>query len=115
MRAPNHQSNEISKLSLALSLPRNRRARTRLTFRIQRSMRSEAIVFALCGELVNEHTERLKQLLDVEKQTPIVLDLEQVTLVGREAVEFLARLEAEGVRIVNCPDYVRTWIDAENS
>jgi hypothetical protein len=59
-------------------------------------MRSEAIVFALCGELVNEHTE-------------------QVTLVGREAVEFLARLEAEGVRIVNCPDYVRTWIDAENS
>lgn len=76
-------------------------------------MTSEAIVFALCGELVNEHTERLKQLLDGETQTPIVLDLEEITLVGRDAVECLAHLEAQGIRLVNCPEYVRTWIAAE--
>jgi hypothetical protein len=33
-----------------------------------------------------------------------------VTLVDREAVRFLASVEAGGVRIVNCPKYVRTWI-----
>ena len=44
----------------------------------------------------------------------ILLDLKDVTLVGREAVQFLARVEAAGVRVVNCPDYVRSWIAAEN-
>lgn len=76
-------------------------------------MRSAALIFALSGELDHEHIERIKELLEGEKRRPILLNLEDVTLVGREAVEFLARLEAAGVGIVNCPDYVRTWIDAE--
>ena len=85
-----------------------------MAFRIQRSMSSEAIVFALSGELDNEHMESLNELLEGEKRS-ILLDLRDVTLVGRKAVEFLARLEAAGVRIINCPEYVRTWIDAENN
>lgn len=85
-----------------------------MTYRIQRSMKVDAIVFALSGEMDNEHTERLQELLDIEKQSRILLDLKGVTLVGQAAVQFLARVEAAGVRIVNCPDYVRTWIVAEN-
>jgi hypothetical protein len=85
-----------------------------VTFRIQRSMRSAAIIFALSGELDNEHIERLRELLEGENQSLILLDLEDVTLAGREAVEFLGRLEAAGVGIVNCPEYVRTWIEADN-
>jgi len=77
-------------------------------------MRSEAILFALSGEMDGEHIERLKELLEGEKKSRILLDLQDVTLVGREAVQFLARLEAAGVRMVNCPDYVRTWINAQN-
>lgn len=84
-----------------------------MAYRIERSMKAEAIVFALCGEVDNEHTERLQDLLDQEKQGPFLLDLEDVTFVGREGVELLARLEAAGVGIVNCPDYVRRWIAAE--
>ena len=61
-----------------------------------------------------KHIEQLNELLEAEKQRPILLDLKDVTLVGREAVQFLSRLEAAGLGIVNCPDYVRTWIDAEN-
>jgi len=85
-----------------------------LTFRIQRSMSPEAIVFALSGELDNEHMESLNELLEGEKRS-ILLDLGDVTLVGRKAVEFLARLEAAGVGLINCPEYVRTWIDAKNN
>ena len=77
-------------------------------------MSSEAIVFALSGELDNEHMESINELLEGEKRS-ILLDLRDVTLVGRKAVEFLLRLEAGGIEIINCPEYVRTWIDAENN
>ena len=77
-------------------------------------MDAEAIVFALSGAMEIKHIEHFKELLEAETQRPILLDLKDVTLVGREAVKFLALLEAEGVGIVNCPDYVRTWIEAEN-
>ena len=43
------------------------------------------------------------------------LDLKDVTLVDRATVRFLARLERRGIRIVNFPDYVRSWIDAEQA
>jgi anti-anti-sigma regulatory factor len=78
-------------------------------------MKVDAIVFAISGEMEFEITERLRALLDKEAHSRIVLDLSDVTLVSRNAVEFLARVEAVGVRIVNCPDYVRRWIVAEKS
>ena len=84
-----------------------------MTYRIQRSMKAGAIVFALSGEMDIEQTERLKKLLEIEKHGRIRLDLKEVTLVGREGVEFLARIEASGVGIVNCPEYVRRWILSE--
>ena len=58
--------------------------------------------------------ERLQEMLDIEKHGRLLLDLKDVTLVGRAAVQFLARVEAARIRIVNCPNYVRTWIVAEN-
>jgi len=44
----------------------------------------------------------------------LVLDLNEVTLAGRETVRFLARREAGGVKLENCPPYIRDWIDREN-
>jgi anti-anti-sigma regulatory factor len=37
----------------------------------------------------------------------VVMDLSEVTLVDRKAVEYLAD---QDVRIVNCPVYLRRWI-----
>ena len=85
-----------------------------MTYRIHRSMGADAVLFALSGELDDEHAARLQALLAAEAQGPVLLDLKEVTLVAREAVRFLARLEADGARIVNCPEYVRSWIAAEN-
>ena len=86
-----------------------------MTYRIHRSLGADAVHFALSGELDDEHAARLQTLLAVEPQGPILLDLKEVTLVAREAVQFLARLETDGVRIVNCPEYVRSWIAAEDA
>jgi anti-anti-sigma regulatory factor len=77
-------------------------------------MKGGTIVFAISGDMDNDHTERLRELLDNEKHIRILLDLKDVTLVDRAAVQSLARFEAAGIRIVNCPDYVRSWIVAEN-
>ncbi len=86
-----------------------------MTFRIRRSDGPEGALFALSGEMDAEHAWRLEDLLDGEPHGAILLDLGEVTLVARDAIRFLARAEARGVRIVNCPVYVRSWIVAEHS
>jgi hypothetical protein len=39
--------------------------------------------------------------------------VEDVKLVDREAVSFLARCEVIGIRLENCPAHVRAWIRQE--
>jgi len=57
----------------------------------------------------------LQELLATTAAGRVVLDLKDIiTLVDRAAVRFLARVEMAGTEIVNCPEYVRSWIAAEN-
>ena len=60
-----------------------------------------------------EHAAELETLLAADRHDRIRIDLSDVTLVDRESVTFLSRAEAAGVLLVNCPEYVRSWIDAE--
>lgn len=60
-----------------------------------------------------EHAAGLQEFLASEGNGPVALDLKDVTLVDRAAVRFLASVEAAGIRLVNCPAYVRSWIAAE--
>ena len=85
----------------------------RLTLRIYRSSTPDAIVFALSGDMDLEHVARLQELLANEPVNRVTLDLKEVTFANRAAVQFLASAEAAGIRIVNCPRYVRSWITAE--
>ena len=84
-----------------------------MTFRIHRSSTPDAVVLALSGDIDREHAARLQQFLSSDPGRPLILDLQNVTLVDRAAVEFLVGAEATGIRLVNCPEYVRTWIAAE--
>jgi hypothetical protein len=86
-----------------------------LTYRIRRSKGPEGIVFGLSGEMDSEHAARLEDLIAEEGQGLILLDLQEVTVVARDAVRFLARVEVRGIRIANCPEYVRSWIEAERA
>ena len=60
-----------------------------------------------------EHATRLQEFLANEADGRVTLDLKDVSLVDRAAVRFLAEAEAAGIHIVNCPEYVRSWIAAE--
>jgi len=81
--------------------------------RIHRESTPDAIVFELSGDMDQEHAARLQELLANEADGRLTLDLRNVTLVDRAAVHFLTEAESAGIRIVNCPGYVRSWIVAE--
>lgn len=83
--------------------------------KIQRSS-NEGVVFALTGRIEIEDIAELKRLLSVEETGCLLaLDLENVTLVDREAIGFLARWEADGIKLKNCPAYIRVWIDRDKN
>jgi hypothetical protein len=61
----------------------------------------------------SDHVAELEALMAAEGNGLVSLDLADVTLVYREAIEFLARVEAAGAVLIDCPEYVRSWIDAD--
>jgi hypothetical protein len=80
--------------------------------RIQKSSNGE-VVFALSGRMDEEHIAELEELLRSEKGRPIAIDLKDVTLIGRDAISFLARCEADGITLRNCSEYIREWVTRE--
>ena len=81
--------------------------------RIQRSW-NDRPVYSVSGRIGTEDVAELQRLFKMEQTgQDISLDLEEVTLVDREAVGFLARCDLENIRLENCPAYIREWIIAE--
>jgi len=85
-----------------------------VTYRIHQSTQAGASVFVLSGVLDIEHAARWQELLATVSGDRIVFDLKDITLVDPDAVRFLASVEMAGTEIINCPEYVRRWIAAEN-
>ena len=82
-------------------------------FKITRVANGE-VVFTLSGCMDAENIVELKSLFQSEaKGRRITLDLRDLTLVDQAAVRFLERCEADGVRLENCPAYIRKWIMGE--
>ena len=85
---------------------------TTMTLRIERSVRQGIMVFTLSGRMTAEEVAELKALFDADYRK-IVLDLQDVRLADRGAVKFLRDCEADGMKLENCPAYVREWMDRE--
>jgi hypothetical protein len=71
------------------------------------------VLFTLSGRIeTTDDIKQLQQLLGSETSgQQLILDLKDVTLVNRDAVKFLGRCEADGIKLENCPLHVRRWID----
>jgi len=74
------------------------------------------VLFVLSGRIeTTEDIEQLQEILAVETSgQQLILDLRDVTLVNQDAVRFLSRCEANGIKLENCPLHVRRWIDQGN-
>jgi anti-anti-sigma regulatory factor len=72
------------------------------------------VIFALIGRMKAERVAELEELFKSEAGArPIVLDFKDLTLVDRDAVRFLERCEEDGIKLKNCPAYIREWITRE--
>ena len=81
--------------------------------KIQRSANGK-VVFTLSGRIEADDLAELRRVLDLEVADQLLaLDLKDVTLLDRDAVKFLARREADGIQLENCPAYIREWIERE--
>jgi hypothetical protein len=83
--------------------------------RIHRSS-DRGVVFSLSGRIEIGDVAELERLLSLEATgEDIALDLQDITLVDRDAVKFLARCASLGIMLENCPAYVREWIGQEGN
>src|SRR5579863_7316157 len=87
-----------------------------MTLRIDISDERDRVVFTLTGRIQAEQVAELQAL--VKSDLPdhrIVFDLKELKLVDRDAVRFLADIEAQGGRLRNCSAFVREWVSRERS
>jgi hypothetical protein len=60
----------------------------------------------------SEHVVELKKLFDRDYRN-IILDLRELRQADRDAVTFLRGCEEDGMKLQNCPAYVREWMDRQ--
>jgi hypothetical protein len=83
-----------------------------MTLMIERVFDGKQTTIRLFGRMGPEHLGELKSL--IENSTPVVaLDLDEITLVDVDAVNFLRRCEAAGIELRHCSPYIREWMDRE--
>ena len=70
------------------------------------------MVLRVSGRLAGKNVDMLRTLLEQENNV-LTLDLKDLRLVDGDAVRLLAIHESNGLRIDNCPLYIREWIRRE--
>jgi len=71
-------------------------------------------VFILSGLFEKHVIAELRRLLELQtNDRDIVLDLKDIGVIDREVMRFFVRCEADGVKLENCPSYIREWIERE--
>jgi anti-anti-sigma regulatory factor len=83
--------------------------------KIRRSEVGGRAILALSGQIDEKDLPELQALIPLDADHKnITLDLEELRLVDREAVGYLAACEAIGIELRNCPAYVRKWLNARS-
>ena len=85
-----------------------------MTFRIETAARGGSTVFLLSGRIETPAISELRRLFELQTNyRRIVLDLKDVGVIDREIMRFFLRCEADGVKLENCPSYIREWMERE--
>ena len=83
-----------------------------MMLRIEKTSTAHHMTVRLSGRLVASNRRALSEQLEGSAGM-IRLDLEEVTLIDLDIVQFLARCEAAGMQLLHCPPYIREWISRE--
>jgi ABC-type transporter Mla MlaB component len=85
-----------------------------MTLRIERIPDGKYIALRLSGRLRSEHLAELKSLI-ADSSLAVVLDLDEITQVDVDAVNFLRKCQAEGIELRHCPPYICEWMYREQN
>ena len=83
-----------------------------MTLRIETTRDDASTVLHLIGRIDSQNLAQVAANIRGDRQT-ITLDLEEVTLVDMDAVQFLLKCEAQGIALTHCLPYIRAWMDRE--
>jgi len=87
-----------------------------MTFKIERSVQRGFTIFVLSGRSAEEEMAELERVFGPRTYySKIIVDLKDLRLANRAVVKFLARCETDGLRIENCPGYIREWMRTERA
>jgi anti-anti-sigma regulatory factor len=83
-----------------------------MTLRIDKVPDGAGTTIRLIGRIRAELVEELKTQI-AGSGKPVVLDLDEVSLVDVDAVRFLGECQAEGIGLIHCSPYINDWIALE--
>ena len=83
-----------------------------MTLKIETTRDHQRTIVKLIGRIQTQHLSELRAQLDAIGGS-IVLDLDDLSLVSVDVVRFLSTCESQGTQLLNCPAYIRKWIDGE--
>lgn len=78
---------------------------------------AQSVTIMLNGKFSEDSLAELDQSIAAARTVnrEIVMDLSEVTLVDRKALQYLLDQTSHNVKIVNCPIYLRKWLPNEDS
>jgi hypothetical protein len=85
-----------------------------MSCRIDRDADGDAPVLCISGRITKQDVETLRNVIEAEASAAAI-DLEDVDLVDRDAVKFLAQQELNGTVLRSCSPYIREWITRERT
>jgi anti-anti-sigma regulatory factor len=76
------------------------------------STQSDSLTLAIAGNVSLAVLPEIASLIDHGRRDheKVILDLSEVTLMDPAAAQFFTEQFRGGVRLVNCPVYIRRWI-----
>ena len=80
--------------------------------KIQRSEKA-VTVLKLIGRIGGDDLTQLQEIVSREPEPGLALDLRDLRLIDADGIRFLIRCEARGIRVENCPAYMREWMSEE--
>ena len=87
----------------------------KMSCRIDRVVGGDGIVvLGISGRITKQDLDSLRNAIEAEASAAAI-NLENVELVDREAVKFLAQRELDGTLLRNCSAYIREWVTRERT
>jgi hypothetical protein len=85
-----------------------------VTLKIETTSDRGTATLRLIGHIEAEHLDEIRAQVR-KHRSPLVFDLDQVTLVDGAVVRFLIACEVEGIELRHGSPYIREWMDRERA